>query len=102
MKRREYREWCDKKRYEKEEEKIKQIKTEEAWKYINKYRRKREKIDEGIDMERWMTHFIELLGGTREKDRQQEEKEKEEEDKTGKNKRRRNGRHIKGRSDKTT
>lgn len=38
--------------------KIKQIKTEEkAWKYINKCRRKREKIDERIDMKRWRTHL---------------------------------------------
>jgi len=52
-KRKEYRKWCDserRKRETEEEEKIRSIRTEEkAWKYINKYRKKKEKINEGID-----------------------------------------------------
>lgn len=53
-KRRDYKIWCneEKRRHEEEEErKIRSIKTEkEAWKYINKYRKKREGIDEGIEL----------------------------------------------------
>lgn len=45
----EYRAWCDKKRerYEmEEEEKLRLIKTEEeAWNYINKFRKRKEKVD---------------------------------------------------------
>ncbi|XP_070162472.1 golgin subfamily A member 6-like protein 22 [Polyergus mexicanus] len=87
-KRREYKIWCDneKKKHEKEEEKkIKLIRTEEkAWKYINKYRKKREKIDENIDLESWNSHFMELLGGT--KERRIMEEDRREEEGIGKNK----------------
>lgn len=66
--RKDHRKWCGEERRrheEEEEEKIKVIRTEqEAWKYINKYRKKREKIDEEIDLEKWKNHFMELLGGT--------------------------------------
>ena len=45
IKRRNYKEWCEaqkKKHAEAEEEKIKNIRSEkEAWKYINKYRKKK-------------------------------------------------------------
>lgn len=37
---------------------------EEAWKYINKHRRKRERIDENIEPENWNQHFRKLLEGT--------------------------------------
>lgn len=55
-KRKEYKEWCkeQKKIHEEiEEDKIRNIKNEtEAWKFINKYRRKRiEKINKDIQME---------------------------------------------------
>lgn len=70
-KKKEYKAWCKEKkeRYEKEEEKkIKSIKTEEeAWKYINKFRKKRERVDENIKLESWREHFMELLEGTRER-----------------------------------
>lgn len=55
QKRKDYKIWCkeEKRRHEEEEkEKKKNISIEkEAWKYINKYRRKREGIDEGIELE---------------------------------------------------
>ena len=50
-------------------EKIKKIKTgQEAWKYINKYRRSREGIDEDISEEEWRNHFMEILEGTEHKE----------------------------------
>ena len=67
--RREYRRWYEeerKKHVKEKEEKIRAIKTEEeAWKYINRYRKRKERIDENIEMERWRKHFIELLEGSR-------------------------------------
>ncbi|XP_043603168.1 uncharacterized protein LOC122576640 [Bombus pyrosoma] len=63
--------WCKhrKERHEDEEmEKIKKIETEqEAWNYINKYRRRREGIDEEISEEEWKNHFMKILGGTEHK-----------------------------------
>lgn len=90
-KRREYKKWCEeeRKKYEKEEEKkINLIRTEEeAWKYINKYK-KRERIDENIDLESWNTHFMELLDGTtrRVTIKELEEAETDEEERTRKRK----------------
>lgn len=70
-KKNEYKKWCREKRKkveEEEEERIKAIRTEEeAWKYINRYRKKREGIDENIDMKNWNRHFMELLRGTKER-----------------------------------
>lgn len=84
-KRKEYKIQCDneKNKHEKEEEeKRKLIRTEEeAWKYINKYRKKREKIDENIDLESWNLHFMKLLGGTKKRmiiEEKEERREKEE------------------------
>lgn len=69
-KRKEYREWCreQKKKHEKEE-KIRNIKSEtEAWKYINKCRKKKtERISENINIDKWKDHFAEPLDGTQEK-----------------------------------
>ncbi|XP_020298200.1 vicilin-like seed storage protein At2g18540 [Pseudomyrmex gracilis] len=79
-KRREYRKWCEgekKKHEEEEEEKIRSIRTEEeAWRYINKYRKKRERVDEGIELHTWNEHFMELLGGTKERVIMEEEEER--------------------------
>ena len=67
-----FKQWCKqrKERHEEEEmEKIKKIKTEqEAWKYINKYRRRREGIGEDISEEEWKNHFMEILEGTEHKE----------------------------------
>ena len=52
---------------EEEMEKIKKIK-QEAWQYINKYRRSREGIDEDISEEEWKNHFMEILEGTEHKE----------------------------------
>lgn len=76
--------WCDgeRNRYEKEEEeRIKMIRTEEAWKYINRYRKKRERIDEKIKMESWYNHFKELLEGSKKRTTMEEEGNKEMEEK---------------------
>ncbi|XP_012535403.1 golgin subfamily A member 6-like protein 6 [Monomorium pharaonis] len=84
QKRKHYKEWCkeEKKRHEeKEERKIKNISTEkEAWKYINKYRKKREGIDEEIELGNWKKHFMDLLRGKEERITWQQE---EEENKRG-------------------
>ncbi|XP_033360692.1 uncharacterized protein LOC117239310 [Bombus vosnesenskii] len=61
-------------------EKIKKIKTEQkAWKYINKYRRRRESIDEEISEEGWKNHFMESLEGTEHKEGRKTEKQRAEE-----------------------
>ena len=92
--RKRYKEWCKikKKEHEKEEEeKIKNIKTEsEVWNYINKRRKKREGLDEGIPLEKWEKHFTESLDGTKIKvvndfksekiNREEEEEEETEEE----------------------
>jgi len=85
--RKEHKEWCkvQKSRHEnEEEEKIRSIKSEaEAWKYTNKYRNKKtEGISEEIQMDEWRDHFMELLGGTKERVVLDIEDE-EEEDGTG-------------------
>ncbi|XP_067209997.1 uncharacterized protein [Linepithema humile] len=81
-KRKEYRKWCEeekRKHEEEEEQKIKLIRTEkEAWKYINKFRKKREGIDENIEMKKWNAQFMELLGGTKEKKILKKERREEE------------------------
>ncbi|TGZ50575.1 hypothetical protein DBV15_11466, partial [Temnothorax longispinosus] len=70
--RKEHKEWCKEQngRHKiEEEEKIRNIKNEaEAWKYINKYRKKKaEGISEQIHMDEWRDHFMEMLGGTEER-----------------------------------
>lgn len=73
-KRKAYREWCkeQKKKHEREEEnKIRNIKSEtEAWKYINKFRKKKaEKTDGNIQPNNWREHFMDLLEGTQESEK---------------------------------
>lgn len=77
-KRKEYREWCREQKHEKEE-KIRNIKREtEAWKYINKCRKKKtERISENINIDKWKDHFAEPLG-TQEKAVWQMESEEED------------------------
>ncbi|XP_011637362.1 trichohyalin-like [Pogonomyrmex barbatus] len=79
QKRKEYRDWCKKEKHKherEEEERIKAIRTEEeAWRYINKYRKKKEGISESIEIERWTTHFMELLDGSKDKIIMKEEEE---------------------------
>lgn len=79
--RKEYRKWCDRerKRHEKEEEEtIKAIRTEEeAWKYINKYRKRREGIDESIEIDKWFEYFMNLLDGSEERMVRTEEENRE-------------------------
>ncbi|XP_050493067.1 uncharacterized protein LOC126874754 [Bombus huntii] len=62
-----FKQWCKQRKEKQEEEemeKINKIKTEqEAWKYINKHRRRREVIDEDIREEKWKNYFMEMLEG---------------------------------------
>lgn len=37
----------------------------EMWEIINRERKERERINEGISMEEWKEHFMRLLGGNR-------------------------------------
>ncbi|XP_050494320.1 golgin subfamily A member 6-like protein 6 [Bombus huntii] len=87
----EFKQWCEQRKEKQEEEemeKLKKIKTEqEAWKYINKYRRRREVVDEAIREEEWKNHFMEALEGTENKEdkrtegwREEEESKEERED----------------------
>lgn len=65
-KKKEYRTWCkeEKRKREKEEERIRQIGTEgEAWKYIKRFRKRRKKVDEEIEMDKWRDYYMDLLGG---------------------------------------
>ncbi|XP_033362843.1 trichohyalin-like [Bombus vosnesenskii] len=83
-----FKQWCKQRKEKQEEEKmeeINKIKTEqEAWKYINKYTRRREVVDEEIREEEWKNYFMETLEGTENKEdrrtegRRAEEKSKEE------------------------
>ncbi|XP_050469789.1 uncharacterized protein LOC126863566 [Bombus huntii] len=86
-----FKQWCkqrNEKQEEEEMEKINKIKTEqEAWKYINKYRRRKEVIDEDIREEEWKNYFMEMLEGTESKEdrriegwRAEEESKEERED----------------------
>lgn len=82
-KRKDYRKWCTKERSEfekKEEEKLRSIRTEEeVWRYINKFRKKKEKIDESINLESWKAHFMDLLRGSEERKTTRIKKGKDEE-----------------------
>lgn len=64
-----------------EEKKIRSIKTEqEAWKYINKFRKRRERLDEDISKEEWRRHFMEIMEGEEKKIEMEEEVKEEAED----------------------
>ena len=70
-KRKEYRDLCNRKKLvlkEREEKELEKISTEcQAWKYINKYRSKKEGVSEKISIEEWVKHFREALGGREER-----------------------------------
>lgn len=63
----EYREICEKKKREwnKEwERKIKEVKREhEVWEIVNRERKGRKRVNEGIKMGEWKEYFMSLLGG---------------------------------------
>lgn len=64
----EYKQLCNKKRdeWKKREEKIwREIRTDkQAWGYINRFRKKRKKVNKEIMMEEWKKYFMELLEGS--------------------------------------
>ena len=69
--RKSYKELCNRKKQEQDlkyEEEIKNIRNEnEAWKFINRERKRKTSICEEIKMEEWKSYFCEILNGTVEK-----------------------------------
>ena len=78
----EYRELCKRKKKEEEERVIREIgeaNTErKVWEIINRDRKSRKKINEGIKEEEWREYFMSLLGGVEEKVVKGKGKEKRE------------------------
>lgn len=78
------KEWCREKRREherQEEEKIKRVRTEqEAWKYINRFRKRKERVEEEISEEKWKKHFMKTLEGKEQAVMMEEEEGEEEEE----------------------
>lgn len=66
----EYKQLCKEKIEEwknKEEMQLKEITTDsQAWKYVNKFRKKREGVERDIKIEEWREHFKKLLEGNEE------------------------------------
>jgi len=53
----------------------------DVWKVVNKGRKRRKRVKEGIEMKEWERHFREVLGGVERKVRREgEERGEEEED----------------------
>lgn len=78
---REYKALCEKKKKEENDRWEKQVvearRENEVSKIINRERKKRKGINEGIGMEEWKIHFMRLLGGAKRKVRGRErEREK--------------------------
>lgn len=64
---------------EEEEAQLRGIKNEtEAWKFINKYRKKRETVENSIGKHEWLEHFRNLLEGSSERKVGEERKVEEE------------------------
>ncbi|KMQ90657.1 axoneme-associated protein [Lasius niger] len=63
---REYKEFCEKKKNEEKERLIREIgeaRTEgKVWDLVNRVRKRRKKLNEDIKMEEWRDYFISLLG----------------------------------------
>ncbi|KMQ85710.1 hypothetical protein RF55_15573 [Lasius niger] len=68
---REYKEMCERKKKEEGEKWMREAgeaKIEnKVWELINRERRKRKGVDEGIQVEEWKEHFMGLLGGVEER-----------------------------------
>ncbi|XP_018406521.1 PREDICTED: uncharacterized protein LOC108782692 [Cyphomyrmex costatus] len=79
VKRREYRELCEKKEAEQrrlEEGEIEKITTEaQAWEFINRGRKKREGVSKEIKMQEWEEYFMKALEGVKERSVGEGEKE---------------------------
>lgn len=60
-----YRKLCEKKKKEETwERNVKEARTKgQVWKIVNRERRRRFKINEGIKLEEWDEHFKRVLGG---------------------------------------
>jgi len=67
IERKEYRELCERKKKEKNERwerEIEEIRSEEmVWKVVNKERKRRKRINEGIEMGEWKEYFKRMMGG---------------------------------------
>lgn len=83
MMKREYRKLCEEKRKkerERWEKEIEGVKTEsQVWRVVNRERRKRGGVNEGIEMKEWESYFRELLGGVKERVRGERIGDREEE-----------------------
>lgn len=83
-KKKEYKELCgrkkkeDNKRWEKQALEAKR--KSEAWELINRERKRRNRVIEGIGMEEWKEHFMRLLGRVEGKLIRKREREREEEE----------------------
>lgn len=64
---REYKEMCERKKKEKNKSWLKmtaEVRTEkQVWEIINRERKKRKKINKGIEMKEWKEYFMGVLGG---------------------------------------
>ncbi|KZC15032.1 hypothetical protein WN55_08624 [Dufourea novaeangliae] len=82
--RRRHRELCKTKREKRKEEvveEVKAVKTEsEAWKIINKYRKKRTRISNEIPPKKWKEYFMNLLGGKEQGEAERRIRKRREED----------------------
>lgn len=67
--RQEYRELCEKKKGEENEslerKAMEARRKNEVWEIVNKERKKRKMVKEGIEMKEWREHFMRLLEGWR-------------------------------------
>lgn len=86
-KKREYGKLCEQKKKEETERWMKDVKQakreKKVWKIVNKERKERKGIDEGIEEEEWKEYFMRLLRGVEHRIR---EREMEEEEKRMRNK----------------
>lgn len=82
--RKRYREHCKEKRQgerERWERELERVKSErDVWKVVNKGRRRRKKVKEGIEMKEWEEHFRKILGGVEWRVRMEGERRGEEEE----------------------
>lgn len=77
---REYKELCEWKRREETEEwrRAEEAKTEgQVWKIINSEKKRRKRVNEGIEMSEWKRFFMDVLGGVEGKVRMGKEKSRE-------------------------
>lgn len=62
---RDYREMCEKKRRNEEwERRVKEVRREnEVWEIVNRERKGKKRVNEGLEIGEWKEYFMRLLGG---------------------------------------